>query len=210
MRTTKGTERNHVTPRSKTKKPSAEDDAFHNLMEAFNFTAEDLQANNDGLISPQQQEKLRNMGKSLTGYSRFGIKFMIVFVLIAFGAFLAFVVSNESSRKAFFGDTSALIILAVAIPIPVLIMVAYYFVTRKQRAQYENAKLKMAEGRASVKEKTAGGRYGPRHFWEFRVGNFRMNLLDEWARVLKNGSIYRVYYVKVGKLPTILSLEETG
>ncbi len=179
-------------------------------MEAFNFTAEDLKANNDGIISPRQQEMLKGMGRRLTGYSRFGIKFTIGFVLIAGAVFLAFIASNESSRKAFFGDTSTLVVLAIVIPIPVLIMVAYYFVTKKQRRQYEHAKLKMAEGRAVVKKKTAGSRYGPSHYWELKVGDFEMNLVDEYAKAVRDGAAYRVYFTKVGKIPTILSIEATG
>ncbi|MCL4474567.1 MAG: hypothetical protein M1455_11665 [Actinobacteria bacterium] len=199
-----------MATRGKSNQPATEDEPFQDLMEAFNFTAKDLQANNDGLISQSQRDMLKGMGKRLTGYSRFGIKFMMVFVLIAFGAFLAFVLSNESSRKAFFGDTSALVVLAIVIPIPVLIMVGYYFVTKKQRRQYENAKLKIAEGRASLKQKSSNSRYGPNYYWELKIGAFEMHLLDEWAAVLKDGCVYRVNYAKVGRFPLILSIEETG
>ena len=54
-------------------------------MEAFSFTADDLKTNQDGLISSGQQKRLRGMGKNLTNYSKFSIKFMVVFVTVMFG-----------------------------------------------------------------------------------------------------------------------------
>ncbi len=68
----------------------------------------------------------------------------------------------------------------------------------------------MAAGPAVAEQKSSYSRYGPNHYWLFKVGNFELKLLDEYAAVLRNGAVYRIYYVKVGKVPSILSLEETG
>jgi len=193
------------------KKPEpAPDEAFSGHMEGFNFTAEDLESNQKGLISERQEKMLRRMGKNLTSYSKFGIKFMIGFVVVMFGIFFAIIASNDSMRKATFGDTSSLTILLVVIPIPILIMVVFYFRSKKQRVKYEKARLMMAEGRAEVNKKSSYSRYGPNFYWELKVGKFKLNLLDEHAALFNDGAIYRIYYVQVGRLPSIMSIEESG
>jgi len=192
-------------------KPVADPELFGSLMDAFSFTADDLETNRDGLISDAQVHRLRGMGKSLTDYSRFSIKFMTAFVVIAGGLIVLMFGFNDSMRKAALGDTSGMMILAVALPIPIVLVIAYSFVTRKQRSQYEHARLMSAEGRAEITKKVSSNRTGTDPYWELKVGNgFRLNLLEEYAALFKQNTIYRVYYAQVGRAPTILSIEESG
>ncbi len=188
-------------------KPPANQTAFTNLSDAFDFTAEDLDANRRGIITPRQRARLQGMGRGISGCSLQSLIGMIVLVVVM-GAFISYgYLSNAATRTQILGDPTNLVILLAAFAIPVVIMVAVYFSSRQRANQLGDAAVRVAEGNATIKQTfSAHGGAG----YVVRIGAKKFDFLGEYATLFKQGAPYRVYYAKAGPYEPILSIEEIG
>ncbi len=190
---------------SQPQKSSKSDATFTNLSDAFDFTAEDLDANRRGIITPRQRARLQGMGRGISGCSMQGLIGMMILVVVM-GAFISYgYLSNGATRAQILGDPANLVILLAAFAIPIAIMLGAYFASRQRANQLGDAAVRVAEGNATVKRTTSahGGAV-----YVIKIGTRKFNFLEEYGTLFKQGASYRVYYAKAGPYEPILSIEE--
>ena len=182
-------------------------ETFANMMNAFNFTAEDVDANRRGIITPRQRARLRSVGHGISGCSLQGLIGMTIFVVVV-GAFLSYgFYSNESTRGDVFGNPANLAILLAALAIPIVVMAVAYFSSQRRAGQLSDAQVRVAEGNATIKQ-TISAHGGTTYV--VRIGAKRFNFLEEYGGLFKQGASYRIYYAQAGPYEPILSIEELG
>jgi hypothetical protein len=186
-------------------KSSEGDATFTNLPDAFDFTAEDIDANRGGIITPRQRARLQGMGRGIGGCSLQGLIGMTILVAVV-GAFISYgYLSNAATRAQILGDPANLVILLAAFAIPVAMMLGAYFLSRQRANQLGNATVRIAEGDATIK-RTISAHGGA--VYVIKIGTKKFNLLEEYGTLFKQGASYRVYYAKAGPYEPILSIEE--
>ena len=176
-------------------------------MIALDFTADDLDANRRGIITPRQRVRLQAMGRGISGCSLQGLIGMVILVVVM-GAFISFgLYSNESTRGQVFSDPANLAILLAAFAVPVVVMLAVYFSSQQRANQLGDTAVRVAEGNATIKQTTSahGGAV-----YIVTVGAKKFDFLEEYGTLFKQGAPYRVYYAKAGPYEPILSIEEVG
>ena len=181
-------------------------ETFANLMSAFDFTAEDVDANRRGTITPRQRARLRGMGRGVSGCSLQGLIGMTVLVVVG-GAFLSYgFYSNASTRREVFGDPTNLAILLAAFAVPIVVMTIAYLSSRRRAGQLSDAQVRVAEGNATIKQSISPNHGGTTYV--VKIGEKKFNFLEEYGTLFKQGAPYRVYYAKAGAYEPILSIEQ--
>ena len=184
---------------------SKDNETFTNLSDAFDFTAEDLDANRRGIITPRQRARLRGMGRGISGCSSQGLVLMVLFALIVGGFIILMNLSNESMRRLFLNDPAQLAMLLGSVPLVIVVFLGVNRVTQKSASQLSDAKLLVAEGKAIIKrEYSSHGGTG----YVVNVGAKKFNFLEEYSTLFKQGAPYRVYYAQAGPYEPILSIEQ--
>jgi len=171
------------------------------LQEAFNFSAEELELNSAGQLSPSQEERLESH-RSVRGCGRraaligFGTASAILFLL-------PFLFANEpgidQARPYIWGVAG--LFLALVLGFGVLDFFAGQDLTQ--------GKISVLEGAVYTKFEEIGTRksiIGTAYY--LTVGLKQYQLASEaQMEALNTGEIYRFFYVPNGRVPIILSVE---
>ena len=171
------------------------------LMHAFDFNLEDLEANRNGTLSTTQQQNLSQRAKKLGG----GLVIMSVVVVVIFAAVGLYLYSSPAMRTLL-GDTAlpsmtqSLLAGAVFILVVFTVPLLYLF---RQTGGFRKGTVYSVEG--SIKIVAYYGRAGPVRL--LRVDARRFPIRPEILPWLYEGDRYRIYYIKSLGTLMILSLE---
>lgn len=141
------------------------------LLTFYEFTDEDLNSNQRGLITPRQRQWVLGMAKGIRASQRGGFPIVIFFMILGFGLVLGMNLSNERARIAFLSDPLNIILLCAAIPVILGIFGLGAFFANRRAAKLERSRLKAAEGVIEWEEESS--RVGPTYF--LYVGDAEFN-----------------------------------
>jgi archaellum component FlaG (FlaF/FlaG flagellin family) len=175
------------------------------LMQALNFTAQDLEANRNGTVTEAQRARL---GKQ-AGYTRIATLVSFVIVILVFagiGAYL-FVFSNngQSLLKAFSKDSSVLAIVAGVMGAFILVIFLSFLRTLRRTSDVARGKVSMTEGPAKLKTVDSGYNLTS---YQIKVGKVNFYVQEAVFQCFIEGAPYRIYYIKNPPINTMLSAEQ--
>lgn len=170
----------------------------------FEFNESDLNSNRLGLISPRQQESLKQYAGGIRK-SQWSSVWVIGFFL-PFGLCLIFgmYLSNESARRALFSDPLNLIMILAIIPIVIFIVSISIFFANRRAHKLENAELKRVEGVVSHDEEHS--KYGTTYY--VIVDKVKFLFSEDVYQIFPKGARFRVYYCDAAHFQLILSYEK--
>ena len=174
------------------------------LMQAFDFTEEDLDANRHGLISEHQRERLRGMARGVGGCSVKSSLIAMGFVFFGFCLILALFLKSESSWSALFSDLQFVGLLGLSLLVALAAIAGGTWWTRRQAEGLTKVSLRKIEGKAKVTEeyfRRVGSGY------RVKIGEKEFKFLEEYGRYFQDGVTYRIYYCRSGAFEPILSIE---
>jgi hypothetical protein len=170
----------------------------------FDFTQDDLKANQTCKISARQQEWLAQLGRTTNRWGGatlwVGLVFMFIFVVLILTLFLM----NEGTRKVLL---SASPILAAALCFVFLGIILFSFlgrrVTQNQAGQIAQAEFLVADGTAKLGE-THSAKWGTGYYLEIGETRFSIDARNKF----EEGKRYRVYYGRIPQGNLIFSYEK--
>lgn len=177
-------------------------------MSDFDFTQEELQLNKKGTLSQRQKGVLKSMAGGMRSAWKSGV-WVILFFMVLGAAILVglfFLSMDARQRQAMLpqlGVGICLSAVAVAIVVAIGVVISY-----RRAAQWEKAQLFVAEGAVSH-----GSDYSPNsniHSYYVYIGKKRFSFLDKMSRTFPEGSMFRIYYCRVGQTELIMSFEKLG
>lgn len=177
-----------------------------NNLTGFDFTEEDLRANQRGVITPRQKEWVQGWAQGIRRSQNGNFPLVIFFMLLGFGMFFGMTFSNESARRAFLADPLNLVIVCAAVPVILGIMGLSRWMGKRRADRLENSGLKVAEGVISLDEETS--RVGTTYY--VYVGETELKFGEDMSAVFPQGARFRVYYCETSFLQMILSYERLG
>ena len=173
------------------------------LLTFYEFTDEDLNSNQRGLITPRQRQWVLGMAKGIRASQRGGFPIVIFFMILGFGLVLGMNLSNERARIAFLSDPLNIILLCAAIPVILGIFGLGAFFANRRAAKLERSRLKAAEGVIEWEEESS--RVGPTYF--LYVGDAEFKFGEDLSGIFPAGRRGRVFYCETSMLQLILSHE---
>ncbi len=174
------------------------------LMRAFDFTEDDLSANQRGLISEHQRTRLRGMVRGIGGCSIQTALIAFGFVFLGFCLILASFLQNEESRQALFSNPLNIVLLGLSVLAVLVLLAGAAWWNRKQAAGLTNAPLMKVEGLAKVtKEHFKRGGSG----YRIKIGEKDFRFIERYGGGFQDGTAYRIYYCQSGAYEPILSIE---
>jgi hypothetical protein len=174
----------------------------------FEFTPDDLRANQRGYLTDGQRAWLRSTARGITGCSMASAPIALGFILLGLTLTLGMYLSNEDSRRALFSNPLNLVGLAAAGLIGVAAVGLSVFLARRQAAGVAQAQLRRAEGVVRL-DSSFSPRSAITTYYVF-VGAHKFSFGDDMRGVFREGSPYRVYYCQSGPYQLIMSFEEVG
>ena len=170
----------------------------------FDFTEEDLHANQRGIVTPRQQEWVKNWAKGIRRSQSGNFPIVIIFLILGLSLILGMNFSNERARAALLADPINLVVICAIVPIVLSIVgIGVYFGNRRA-AKLAKAELKVAEGVIRLDEEHS--RVGTTYF--VYVGKIEFRFGKDVSRSLPEGSKCRIYYCETSMLKMILSYEK--
>ncbi|QBY01892.1 hypothetical protein E2K80_15110 [Rhodophyticola sp. CCM32] len=168
--------------------------------EAFGFTAEDLSENRAGRLSATQQTRLEAYRRIHGKGARAAV---VVFGALAL-AFLAFSLfatqpGMDQARPVLLGFSGGI----------VLIFIGVWVNARLHGRALANGTISVLEGPVSVWSKeirTPEHKLGTGYFYKIRRRTFQFEAPEQMA-ALVSGQAYRLYVIRNGRVPIILSVE---
>lgn len=190
------------------------------LMQALNFTADDLNANQRGELSSRQVQLLRSARQS---YHRRVQKastmtpLVVLFYLVVIAAFLAAVYFTGAlkSLQAALGDFAVPVLAGAAI----LLLLYVLWIPRAFRKGLKQSDQSIPQPDAAlpsvqnvsgtVKTKTVRGNvdYHTVDTYSVIVGNEELGVSKAQMNAFENGKTYQVFYARDGKFVTLLSAQ---
>jgi len=170
----------------------------------FEFNESDLNSNRLGLISPRQQESLKQYAGGIRK-SQWSSVWVIGFFL-PFGLCLIFgmYLSNESTRRALFSDPLNFIMILAVIPIVIFIIGLGIFFANRRANKLEQAELKRVEGIVSHDEEHS--KYGTTYY--VIIDKVKFLFSEDVYQIFPEGSRFRIYYCDATHFQLILSYEK--
>jgi hypothetical protein len=169
----------------------------------FDFTAEDLQANKRGQLSPGQKEWLKSIARGTRSFSWTNSFIAMGFVFLGLCIVLGLSLQNERSRAALFSDPLNLIVLIGSVPLIAGILALAIFLNHRSANRLETSVLSSASGTVRL-ARDSSGESGLTSYYVF-VGKKRFTFGDEMSAVFKEGEQYKVYYCKSGMYEFVMS-----
>ncbi|MBN1149833.1 hypothetical protein JXA84_01275 [candidate division WOR-3 bacterium] len=161
------------------------------LETAFNFTADDLYTNRNGLLSDEQKKRIESLNKSTN--QRQITSMLIALFIVGLSGLIYY---NKTGLQ--YLDLSKLWPFLIYIPILIIPMTAYYIKNKNLR----EGKISIISGSAQ----TSMLSIRKRGFTQIKIEGVNFLLSQEQADILKNG-YFTVYYVKTGIGNRILSID---
>jgi hypothetical protein len=173
----------------------------------FEFTAEDLKANQRGYLTDSQRGWLQSTARGITGCSMASTPIALGFLLVGLALTLGMYLSNARSRAALFSNPVNLLALAAAGVIGGAPIGLSVFMAQRQAAGVERAALKMTQGQVRLDTDFSSSTSMTHHV---HVGEHTFSFGDDMSDVFREGSQYRVYYCKSGPYQLVMSFERLG
>ena len=172
----------------------------------FDFTPEDLKANQRGFISERQRAYLHGTARGIRSFSWTSATVGLSFLLFGMCLVLALFLQNADSRAALLSNPGNLLLMAAGAVVVVGLIALSVLLNRRQAASLTQAPLQRAEGAVHLDEG-----YSPNSAitsYIVHVGGQKFSFSEDMSRIFQEGRKYRVYFCKSGVYRLILSLEQ--
>lgn len=196
----------------KTARPSSDPEPGEEFnagsLSVFEFTPEDLKANQRGYLTDKQRGWLQGTARGITSCSMASAPIALGFVLLGLSITLGLYLSNEDSRRALFSNPMNLLGLAAAGVIAVAAVGLSVFLARRQAAGVRQAQLRRAQGKVRLDQDYSSS--SNLTTYQVFVGGHKFSFGDDMSAVFQEGHSYNVYYCQSGPYQLIMSFEELG
>ena len=172
----------------------------------FEFTTEDLRANQRGQLSDRQRGWLRSTGRGIQSCSMASAPIALGFVLLGLVIMLALYLQNEDTRAALFANPEILLALAGAGVIGVAAVGLSVFLARRQAAALTRAGLLMVQGPVRLDRSFSPG--SGITSYHVLIGDQKFSYTDDMSDTFHEGRTYRVFFCKSGPYRLIMSYEQ--
>ena len=169
----------------------------------FDFTEEDLRANQRGFVTPRQTEWVRGWAEGIRHSQRSGWPIVIFFLILGLGLILGMNLSNESTRRVLLSDPLIIVVICSIAPLVLGIFGLSVFFANRRAAKLAEVELKTAEGTVRLDEEHS--RVGTTYY--VYVGDTEFTFGADMSRVFPEGSRCRIFYCETSMLKVILSHE---
>lgn len=174
----------------------------------FAYTEADVEANRQGLLTPDQEMIIEAVYQTRQRGARQTYLFFAIWMplLIIVGFVIEYNQSGKSLGEFLPGALPIVALAGAGMGVLVLISAAFGAINSRDA---RDKRISVAEGKAHVLEKEARGRGSSYMRYELRLGN-RLFRFANHASIahFEDGKIYRVYYIKYYPFPLMLSAEE--
>jgi hypothetical protein len=187
------------------------------LMQALEFTRDDLAANRSGVMTEAQKERFRE--RMSKGQSQAMV--IVLLVLLVTGGVVAFMVFGNAEEGA--GLRQALEqnpeIIAVGLGgslLLYLVMIAFAFI-KMRRMKSGNLRVSSIEGKVKLKSSEmpyysaagaiAGAAGAQTSICEIKIGRTTMYTDEQSFNAFEDGGTYRIFYVGNKRAPVIIAAE---
>ena len=171
----------------------------------FEFTPEDLRANQRGTLTDKQRGWLRGTARGIrscsTSSAAVGLGFVLFGMLLTLGLYM----SNEDSRRAFFASPVNLLVFAGAGVVAVSAIGLSILLARRRAAAVAAGVLKAVQGPVRLDQEYSSGAGFTSYY--VHVGDHKFSFSDDMSGVFREGEAYRVYYCGSGPYQMIMSFE---
>lgn len=171
----------------------------------FEFTEEDLKANQRGRLSPGQREWLKGVGQGGVRVQGFNVWIAVGFMFFGLCLILVLFLQNEDSRAALFSNRMNLLVFPAIVIIVTTILALSMFLARWQANKLERAMLTSASGTIRF-DQDSSGESGITTYYVM-VGRKKFKFADDMSRTFKEGEKYTFYYCKAGFYEFVMSYE---
>ena len=171
----------------------------------FEFTEDDLKANQRGHLSSSQRDWLKMVGKGGVRLQSFNVWLAIGFMFLGLCLILALFLQNEDSRAALFANPLNLWIFPILIVIVVGILVLSLLLARWNENKLQNAALSSASGKVRF-DRDSSGESGITTYYVI-IGKKKFKFGDNISGAFKEGEKYKFYYCKAGFYEFVMSYE---
>jgi hypothetical protein len=176
------------------------------LLNIYEFTQEDLKANQNGSISAGQNAWLQSIARGVVKSSRRTFPIGIAFALFGACLILAMFLQNESTRALLFSGPDVFIGLIVALIAVTGLLGLAIFISRRNAKKLQSAQLQSIQGEVSI-DQNYSSESGLTSYY-LKIGKKKFAFGDDPSSVFKEGGKYRLYYFKAGAYEMILSYDE--
>jgi hypothetical protein len=177
-------------------------------MTKFDFTEEELQLNKKGILSSKQKGVLKSMAGSMRSSWRSGVWVILFFLGLGTCIMSATFLQGMDMEKLRTRGPQLLIGLCFAVFAVFAITAFGIFTSYRQAAKLESASVLVAEGVISHGRDYSANSGITSHYVYF--GKKRFSFPNDMTRTFSKGSMYRIYYCKVGQIELIMSFEKTS
>lgn len=174
----------------------------------FEFTPENLRANQHGYLTDKQRGLLRSTARGITSCSMASAPIALGFVFLGLTITLGLHLSNEDSRAALFSNPTNLLGLAAAGLIGAAAVGLSGFLARQQAARVARAQLRRAQGRVRLNSDYSSGT--SMTTYHAYVGEHKFSFGDDMSSVFREGDYYNVYFCQAGPYQLIMSYERVA
>jgi hypothetical protein len=188
--------------------PEAGEEYKPGSLSIFEFTPEDLKANQRGYLTDKQRGWLQGTARGITSCSMASAPIALGFVLLGLSITLGLYLSNEDSRRALFSSPMNLLGLAAAGVIGVAAVGLSIVLARRQAAGVARAQLQRAQGKVRLDQDYSSSSSLTTYHVFFGAHKFSFG--DDMSSVFREGHAYSVYYCQSGPYQLIMSFEELG
>jgi hypothetical protein len=171
----------------------------------FEFTEEDLKANQRGQLSPSQKQWLKSIAQGTRSSSWTGLFVTMGFAFLGLCIVLGLSIQNERSRAALFANPVNLVVLIGILPLILGIFVLVIFLNYRRANRLENSSLSSVSGTARHDYDSSGGS-GITTYYVI-VGKKKFKFADDMSSVFKEGEKYKLFYCGSGVYEFVMSYE---
>jgi len=186
--------------------PEAGEEYKPGSLAIFDFTPDDLGANQRGYLTDKQRGMLRSTARGIQSCSLSSAVVGMGFVLLGATIILGLYLSNEDSRRALFSSPANLLGLAAALVIGAGAVGLSIVLARRQAASVARAQLKVVHGTVRH-DRDYSARSGITSYHVI-VGNEKFSYTDDMSSVFREGKAYTIYFCHSGPYKLIMSFEE--
>jgi len=172
----------------------------------FEFTTEDLRANQRGQLSDRQRGWLHSTRRGIQSCSMASAPIALGFVLLGLVIMLVLYLQNEDTRAALFANPEILLALAGAGVIGVAAIVLSVFLARRQAAAVSRAGLMVVQGPIRLDRDFSPG--SGITSYHVLIGARKFSYTDDMSDTFHEGRTYRIFFCQSGPYKLIMSYEQ--
>jgi hypothetical protein len=185
------------------------------LMQALNFTAEDLAANKQGVMTEAQKVRFRErIGKGQTQ-----AMVIVLIVLLISGGVIAFMLSGneESGLRQAVEQNPTIVAIGLGGSLLLYILMMVFALLRGQRMKSGNLRVSSISGKVKLSSSElpyysaagaiAGAAGAQTRICEVKIGRTKIYTDETTFDALEDGGTYRLYYVGNKRAPVVVSAE---